>query len=246
MTSKKHWTKIAQTNPYHGVLTSQKYLGAALDSTTFEEFFKTGFDHYKFLSRNFDELLERRGLIVDFGCGVGRLLYGLSRLPHRKLIGVDVAPNMRALARQNLEKLDVDAKLLSKIEDIDEEIDVFHSCIVFQHIETELGYDIIEQAAKKIGSDGLFLVQLPIGSLRGKLRDTIHFFKRRIPALVMLHNILSGKSIFAPHMQMNVYKFSIIFKILTDNGFEKIYVKPYSETDLNCVYISAVKAKSAG
>jgi len=41
-------------------------------------------------------------VFVDFGCGKGRVLYLASRYPFKRVIGVDLSPEMAAQARHNL------------------------------------------------------------------------------------------------------------------------------------------------
>jgi SAM-dependent methyltransferase len=46
--------------------------------------------------------------IVDFGCGKGGVLITLARYPFSKITGVEISPDLAAIARENLRKLELD------------------------------------------------------------------------------------------------------------------------------------------
>ena len=56
------------------------------------------------------ELIERwlrpKAMVVDYGCGIGRLAKPLIEKHHCTVIGVDISPNMRALAASYVESHD--------------------------------------------------------------------------------------------------------------------------------------------
>ena len=55
---------------------------------------------------HFEQICSRVNIdsstILEIGCGVGRLLSRMQRLPHAQLIGVDISSNMIDLSRKNL------------------------------------------------------------------------------------------------------------------------------------------------
>ena len=47
----------------------------------------------------------RDGVLVDYGCGMGRALLFASARPLKRIIGVEISPSLCAAARKNLERL---------------------------------------------------------------------------------------------------------------------------------------------
>ena len=99
--------------------------------------------------------------ILEIGCGVGRLLSRMQRLPHAQLIGVDISSNMVDLSRKNLLR---DSRLrlfvnsgadLSMI--ASESVDFCYSNDVFIHI-ADIGVVVsyLEEVARILKQGGLF------------------------------------------------------------------------------------------
>ena len=58
----------------------------------------------RFLRRFFAEIPPPAGgVLVDFGCGKGRVLLVASRYPFRRIVGVEFSPELCAVARRNIE-----------------------------------------------------------------------------------------------------------------------------------------------
>jgi 2-polyprenyl-3-methyl-5-hydroxy-6-metoxy-1,4-benzoquinol methylase len=95
---------------------------------------------------------------LDFGCGIGRLLFPLSKVSQRA-IGVDISPTMLEYARANLEERGVaNCLLVRSIEDPavqSQPYDFVHSALVFQHIRPSDGYRILRQLVSRLESSGL-------------------------------------------------------------------------------------------
>lgn len=62
----------------------------------------SGLEFEKIISR-FD--IKPGDAIVDFGCGKGGTLISLSRFPFFKILGVEIAPDLVAIAKRNLKTL---------------------------------------------------------------------------------------------------------------------------------------------
>ncbi len=58
--------------------------------------------------------IPRDAIFVDLGCGKGRVLMVAGRIGFRKLIGVDIAPELVAIAKENLLKTGTNAQLYCK------------------------------------------------------------------------------------------------------------------------------------
>jgi 2-polyprenyl-3-methyl-5-hydroxy-6-metoxy-1,4-benzoquinol methylase len=112
-------------------------------------------DVRKHLDKNF---VPRK--VLDFGCGVGRLLIPLSKLCE-EVVGTDVSDSMLAKADKGLKKRDIHNFQLLKSDDdlllLNGKLDFIHSYIVFQHIPVKRRaknlvrlLDCLEQERKKV------------------------------------------------------------------------------------------------
>lgn len=124
--------------------------------------------------------------IVDLGVGSGHLLGKLrSRLPRAKLVGIDLHPEMLALARDHLSNADVElieADLAGPIPIEEASVDVVVSALTFH----ELPYppDLLVNAARVLRPGGHFvlfdIVKWPLAQyLEGKelTRDTLDHYR---------------------------------------------------------------------
>ena len=160
------WRVLAGTDPYWAVLSHERYRGTTLDADTRAAFFESGERQIAmllgFIKRHLQpDFVPRR--VLDFGCGVGRLLLPLAR--HADIaVGVDVAPHMIALCRANLEQaglhhatavLDDDA-----LEGVAGPFDLINSLIVLQHIPPSRGYRLIARLLALLAIGGVGSLQL--------------------------------------------------------------------------------------
>jgi SAM-dependent methyltransferase len=130
-------------------------------------------------------VLSESSTILEIGCGVGRLLSRMQRLPHAKLIGVDISSNMIDLAQKNLLP---DSRLhlfvnsgadLSMI--VSDSVDFCND--VFIHIaDVRVVVSYFEEVARILKQDGFFFNS--IGGLVAKasyllgLRSGVPYWRR--------------------------------------------------------------------
>lgn len=136
------WEDIAQVEPYFGVLSEPKFLMENLTDEARDEFFERGVSDIDFILAQ-PEFAERpRHLAYDFGCGVGRLSTALARHFDR-VVGIDVSPSMRRIARENAERMNL--RNVEYVADIPSEMcDLVVSPIVFQHIKPAIGLRLLD------------------------------------------------------------------------------------------------------
>ena len=145
--------------------------------------------------RQLDELLERTGteprpsdVVVEIGCGVGRLTRAVARRVAR-VEALDVSPRMLELAREhnrslkNVTWLEGDGTTLAGIEDAS--VDGCLSVVVFQHLpDPELTYGYVREmgrvlkpggwAAFQVSNDPSVHRRRPVGErLRGAARRAV-------------------------------------------------------------------------
>ena len=105
--SDKSWETLGRTDPYYGVLTSERFRSKNLDASARDEFFASGSQSMVDLLKNIEGKLGpiARGSALDFGCGVGRLVLPLAaELGFESATGVDISPSMLAEARKNADR----------------------------------------------------------------------------------------------------------------------------------------------
>ena len=95
---------FGRDDPYFGVLSHEEYSGENLTPTGVEKFFKSGEAHVAQLLALIERttIPLRSGRVLDFGCGVGRLLIPLATR-FCDANGVDVSEGMLTECKKNLE-----------------------------------------------------------------------------------------------------------------------------------------------
>ena len=94
--------------------------------------------------------------ILEFGCGVGRLLKHMPKYCER-IHGVDIAPNMIEFARENINNIDVVLRLSNGkvLPYANSEFDVIYSIHVLQHIPTrEMLLDTLKEICRVLKPGG--------------------------------------------------------------------------------------------
>ena len=101
---------------------------------------------------------------IDFGCGVGRLTFPLSRR-FKTCYGIDISQSMVAYAEKRLSRgpncrfiVNADTRLPDFAS---ESVDFAYSAIVFQHIAPRYTFDYFQEFSRVLKTNGLFAFQLP-------------------------------------------------------------------------------------
>jgi SAM-dependent methyltransferase len=151
------WTLIGETEPWFGVLSAPQFLRANINDAAKEHFYALGEQEVErvvdVLRNSFGPFEPKLGL--DFGSGLGRLSFPMSRICER-VIGIDISDGMIAEAeRQRIAKNINNVQFVKQIPD-DIKVDWLHSHIVFQHILPRDGYNILQNLLDKL-SDRSFI-----------------------------------------------------------------------------------------
>lgn len=112
------------------------------------------------------KLINKKTILLDIGCGVGRLEYSLARYVY-KCIGVDIAPSMINLAKKNvkaknIEFLETNGKDLQVLKN--QNFDLIFSIIVFQHLPKEIFLNYLKESKNLLKKSGKIFFQIPIYS----------------------------------------------------------------------------------
>jgi SAM-dependent methyltransferase len=160
------WEEWGRRDPYFATLTDPKFRRSDLTELNRREFFESGRLHVGYVMqmvrKHIDDSFEPKR-ILDFGCGVGRVLVGFAT-DGREVIGVDVSPAMLHEARMNCENLGARNVHLLQSDDalstLTGQFDLIHSCMVFQHIPVERGRAIFSRLLQHLRAGGVGAVHV--------------------------------------------------------------------------------------
>ena len=78
----KNWEYYGKKSPYYGVLTHDDYRTENLSGDTVDNFFKSGDEYINYVANTIHHHISKEfspKKVLDFGCGVGRLLIPLAK-----------------------------------------------------------------------------------------------------------------------------------------------------------------------
>ena len=131
MKQKDLWEKLAQKNAMYYINSD---IGEGITELEFEETGRVSYE--KLLKR--DHLIPKGGVLLDIGCGIGRLEPFMSE-EFKVVFGVDISKTMieKAIERvgflPNIALIETDGNFMPLN---DETVDVAFSYLVFQHFKT--------------------------------------------------------------------------------------------------------------
>jgi SAM-dependent methyltransferase len=221
------WERVARSQAYWGVLSHERFKSERLDDAARSEFWASG---EQYVDRIIDYMRQKvlgdfsPSISLDFGCGVGRLLYPLSKVSQRA-IGVDISPTMLEYARANLEEQGVaNCLLVRSIEDPavqSQPYDFVHSALVFQHIRPSDGYRILRQLVSRLESSGF-------GALHFRCRASFSFgqipryVRARSRMLGRVAAVLRRKPQAAAFIEIHEYDVGRILAVLHSEGVHEV------------------------
>lgn len=149
------WQVVGKENPYWGVATHDKFLGAELSQSLSCEFFQSGAVEINSSLNLLHWLCGFKGTpgnAIDFGCGVGRLTIHMAKVMGH-VYGVDVSSGMLDKARKHVAENGLQNISFSTIIP-DIEADWINSFIVFQHIPPKEGYSLLAKLLSHLRGGG--------------------------------------------------------------------------------------------
>lgn len=226
---KKIWDSLGSTDPYFAVYSVEKYLDSNLNEDAKDDFFSSGFEYVERLWKDFERIFgfePRPKRVLDFGCGIGRLLFALAdRSEHA--VGVDISESMLQQARSriaergigNVELMETDVFMRSS-----QRFDLVHSFIVLQHIDPIEGMEIIRRSVEMLEEGGIGMLHVtfhdpstPMQKIKSKidanlgpLRPVAHKLRGRTPK---------------PWMPMNIYDLNAVLELLRSRGCYNVSIK---------------------
>ena len=166
------WETFAQHDPYWAVLTANEFRRDNLDEAAKAAFFANGEGTIVHTLHTLGEHFgcpQQSDVALDFGCGVGRLLFPLARRS-RIAIGVDVSLSMLEECLKNAAEFGIQNvtlrqsdDALSQVQDYTEKVDFLTSLLVLQHIPPSRGARIFAGLLALLSPSCFGLIQLVTG-----------------------------------------------------------------------------------
>src|SRR5690606_13875741 len=222
------WEKFGVRDPYYGVTAQAAFHRESLDEAARADFFERGEAHVERVLAAIREDLDvdyvpRR--VLDFGCGVGRLVIPFARRAEH-VLGADVSPSMLAEARKNCTERGVQNVRFVRSDDalsqVEGTYDLVHSYIVFQHIPVRRGLRLFERLLDHLAPGGVGALHFTFA--RSRKRRVIALSKA-IPLVTSLSNVVRGRPLSTPQMQMNAYDLNALFMRLHRRGIRRIHAR---------------------
>lgn len=144
-------------------------------------------------------------------------------------VGVDVSPSMLKRARENCDKFGASSAQLLDVDELGSlppaSFDLVHSFIVFQHIPPARGELILRKLISLLAEGGVGAIHFTYTDTRHAVRRGVSALFRRFNLSYRLLNLVRGRPLSAPLMQMNSYAIDRIFDILLDEHCSNLHAE---------------------
>jgi SAM-dependent methyltransferase len=218
------WKQLGREDPYFGVSSHDRFRSAAQAGPARDEFFGAGAAHIDRVLATARELVPsfspQRAL--DFGCGVARLVIPLARVA-AEVVGVDISPAMLAEARRNCSEAGItNASFCGAPAELSGAFDFIHSFIVFQHIPIDRGLELAEALLDRLCEGGIGALHFTYATTEPRWRRVLFRLCEKVPGVNMAANVMRGRPLTYPVMQMNRYPLNTLFAMLQARDCHRI------------------------
>ncbi len=233
MNTDSAWEAWGQRDPYYGVITDSKFRKSSLTAEAKKEFFGSGQEHAEYVMtmiRNYIDPNFKPKSILDFGCGVGRLVVPFAK-EAELVTGMDVSNSMLLEARKNCNEYKVgNAKFLISDDELsllDCQYDLIHSFIVFQHIPRERGRSLVAKLLEHIALGGVGAIHFSYS--KSHFADTYGLppvmAESASPNAPELSYAESNHADADPEMQMNPYNLNELFFLMQTANVSRFHAE---------------------
>ncbi|MEX2592999.1 MAG: class I SAM-dependent methyltransferase [Anditalea sp.] len=223
LSSIKNWKKLGKQDPYYGVLSEEKFRTKNITEEDMKEFFSSGELYVKETENRIKGLFDQSladCTILDFGCGVGRLVIPFAKLSSKNVVGLDVSSDIIEKAKAHKSALNIHNLEVRSFDGINlpdlPKFDFINSYIVFQHIETSLGFPLLHQLFQKLKKGGVLQVQITYGHALPKATYWNFFLRGKFSLYNFLYSSLKNRRFGSEAvMQMNHYSPQKLFNLFS-------------------------------
>ena len=245
------WEEYGQEDPYFGVITDPKFLKSNLNDEAIEEFFQSGETHVEHVCDTLRSKVKpslKMGRVLDYGCGVGRLVVPFSQRC-QGVVGVDVSTAMLAHAQQNCELRSIENAEFIHAAELNSlapaSFDFVHSYIVFQHIPIARGEQILRDLIALLAEGGVGAIHFTYAFDWPPLSRLFYEIRTRFGVAQSIFNVLKGNRFSSPPMQMNIYSINQILDILCGAGCSNMHFEFCSHVGWRGVMVYFEKVSDA-
>jgi SAM-dependent methyltransferases related to tRNA (uracil-5-)-methyltransferase len=225
----EHWKAWGEQDPYFGVLSRNEFRKENIAKYR-DEFFDSGAQLMSSVVamavRHFGQFNTESAL--DFGSGVGRLTIPLAQR-FKKVVGVEISEAMIAEAQRNCEGFGVSNVDFVKSDDqlslVAQKFDFVNCCLVLQHIPPGRGMKIVARLLKTLNVGGVIVLQFPVRVDLSGLQQVLYTIKHKAPFTRHWFNLLRGRRISEPLMQLNQYDLVEVIALCSANGVAETTVR---------------------
>ncbi len=166
MRSANHdFIKVAEADPYWGMVADDQSHSRSMSQAQLNEFYQSGHQYTTDLFADIDKF--RPGFlpsrVLDFGCGVGRLLLPLAGHSH-EAVGVDIIPRLLELAANRAGDEGITNAVMVHGDDaltkVQGPFNLVHSFIGIQHIQPRRGLALLRHFMNLLVPGGMFVFQV--------------------------------------------------------------------------------------
>lgn len=225
----RNWRRWGAEDPYYGVVSHPQFSGRNIDQNR-NLFFNSGEEFIARVLAKADRCfagVRKNGFALDFGCGVARLTVPLARR-FSHVDGLDVSPGMLEEARKNCKAFglgNVQFYLSNgDFEHWPRQYDFVNSYIVLQHIPLRRGYTIIGKLLDHVAIGGIAMLHVSLRRRLSPARAAAYQVRHKFPFAGYALNLLQGRHLFAPQMQMNEYDLVRVLDIFRRNKMNEVAI----------------------
>lgn len=226
---KKVWESLGATDAYFAVYSVEKYLDTNLDESAKHDFFDSGREHVVKLWQDFEKFfgfVPKPKKVLDFGCGVGRLLLALAERTELA-VGVDISESMLQEAeKQSKERGIENVDLMETSELLNSQLsfDMIHSFVVIQHIDPSEGMKIIQRLVEMLDEDGIGMLHITFHDPMPTVKKIKHQVTGKLGSLRPIVNRIRGRNTI-PWIPIYTYNMDSVLELLRSLGCYNISIK---------------------
>lgn len=227
----REWKRWGEVDPYFSIFTVPRFRRGALNEQALEEFFQSGREHADHVLAVIRQRLRPHFVpmrALDYGCGVGRVAIPLAQqIAH--VSGVDIAPGMLAEAERNAASSGIANVEFLSVDQFRAQpaltFDLIHSFVVFQHIQPKRGELILLDLIRRLEPGGIGAIHVIFANNARGLRARWIRLRRRSTILHRLVNLVTGRPVTYPLMQMNTWSMNRVLGLLFAEGASSVFIE---------------------